>query len=334
MKKNICTIIGIVVSSMLFMNHAEAKVWRVNNTAGIAVDFNSIQSAVSHASVIIGDTLYVEGSAVSYGTVSLNKRLVIIGPGYFLSGPNGNAGLQFNTNTANVSVLGIDSLASGSTIIGMDGSIYLNYNVDNITVQRSYVKLEMGTFYANSRIENLVINKCYTSINLSGASLVNPQVTNCIIYSWFAFPAIANGLIRNNTVLTSSNLSNSYVSNNLFHSNINQTFTNCSVKYNIAEIAGRLPAGNNNQSGFDFSVLVAGGSSSDGYYAIPPGSPLLGAGEPLNGVTPAVGAFGTDDPYRLSGIPAIPSIYSLTVPSSVPAAATSMTVTVSTRSNN
>ncbi|WP_315820967.1 hypothetical protein [Paraflavitalea speifideaquila] len=51
-------------------------------------------------------------------------------------------------------------------------------------------------------------------------------------------------------------------------------------------------------------------------------------------MTPDCGAFGGNDPYKLSGIPAIPSIYLLTVPASIPSGSSSMNVTFSTRNNN
>lgn len=69
--------------------------------------------------------------------------------------------------------------------------------------------------------------------------------------------------------------------------------------------------------------------------ALKAGSPALAAGLTVGTVvTPDCGAFGATDPYKLSGIPNIPSIYTLTVPVSIPAGTNSMNVTISTRNNN
>jgi hypothetical protein len=107
------------------------------------------------------------------------------------------------------------------------------------------------------------------------------------------------------------------------------------VKYNVSN-QNNLPdpVVNNNKVNQNAALFFVGGTSADAQYQLGATSPALAAGEPINGVTPDAGAFGTADPYRLSGIPPIPAIYSLTVPASVPATATSMTITFSTRSNN
>ncbi len=74
--------------------------------------------------------------------------------------------------------------------------------------------------------------------------------------------------------------------------------------------------------------------TADAQFQLSAGSLAAAAGEPISGVTPDAGIFGTADPYVLSGVPPVPTIYSLTVPPSVPASATSMTVVFSTRSND
>ncbi len=64
-------------------------------------------------------------------------------------------------------------------------------------------------------------------------------------------------------------------------------------------------------------------------------NPAMATGETIAPVnTPDLGAYGATDPYKRSGIPAVPTIYGLTVPASVSPAATTMNVTISTRSNN
>ncbi|MDZ7649737.1 MAG: hypothetical protein U5K54_22755 [Cytophagales bacterium] len=66
-----------------------AKIWIVDSNPGSASkDFVNLQEAHDGAST--GDTLYLIGSGVSYitTTVTLTKRLVIFGPGYFLNNPD------------------------------------------------------------------------------------------------------------------------------------------------------------------------------------------------------------------------------------------------------
>ncbi|MFO7923195.1 MAG: hypothetical protein R6U58_05845, partial [Bacteroidales bacterium] len=71
--------------AMFFNVAVNAAVWRISNISGADADFTSIQDAIdSHLVDFSGDTLYIEPSSVSYGSVTLNKSLVIIGNGYFL----------------------------------------------------------------------------------------------------------------------------------------------------------------------------------------------------------------------------------------------------------
>src|SRR6476646_6625357 len=101
---------------------SQAKIWRINNTPGVSADFISPQAALSSPSVVNGDTLHLEGSASAYSQFTLDKRLVIIGTGYFISGPDANTGLQANpyTSTFNGGAIILDSTASGSVIMGID----------------------------------------------------------------------------------------------------------------------------------------------------------------------------------------------------------------------
>jgi hypothetical protein len=317
---------------------AHAKVWRVNNNAAVSTNFTTLAVAVANASVVNGDTLYVEGSATNYDGVTLTKRLVIIGPGYLLSGTGANTGLQFNPNPATLTSVALDSLSSGSTFVGLSVTAFINSNVDNITFARCSLNLQQFIPVPNSyAISNLVIKQCKAYIALNSFKLENPQVVNCLFVSSQAqLGNVINGLFRNNTVISSGVILNScYISNNIFSTSGTLTVSNSLVKYNVSN-QNNLPdpVVNNNKVNQNAALFFVGGASADAQYQLGATSPALTAGEPINGVTPDAGAFGTADPYRLSGIPAIPTIYSLNVPASVPATATSMTITFSTRSNN
>ena len=161
----------------------------------------------------------------------------------------------------------------------------------------------------------------------------NLEFTNNIIYTQCVLNSLSNTkvLFRNISVNIVATITNAYISNNIFTGTVN--FVNCTVKYNVAT-TNVLPPGDNNKNSVPVANIFLNTGSTDGAYRLVAGSPAVSAGEPINGVTPDCGAFGTADPYRLSGIPSIPTIYALTVPASVPSSATSMNITISTRSNN
>lgn len=319
---------------IFFSQTVSAKVWRVNNNVGVNADFVQLSTAVANAAVQNGDTIYVEASATSYNAVTLNKRLVIIGTGYFLSE---NTGLQANPNDALVSSISVDSLASGSSFLGLRVSqVFINSNTDNITITRCHTSLFTNSTLPNSRLSNWVINKSYLgNISFGNTFFIfeDLQVTNCFVTGSYTVASNINTLIRNNIFMSVVTTTNSYIANNIFINFSSNSFTNCTVKYNIAQ-QNVLPAGNNNQNNVSQASLFILTGSTDGKYQLKAGSPALAAGEPINGEIPDCGPFGTADPYRLSGIPPIPTIYAFTVPVSIPSSATTMTITVSTRSNN
>jgi hypothetical protein len=312
---------------------SEAKVWRVNGTPGVSADFTELSTAVLNASVVNGDTIYVEIAPATYATVQLRKRLVIIGPGYLL---NENTGLHANAGNAEVSGINMDSLASGSSFHGLWASFRLDSDVDNITISRCRGTVNQTSLVAGTKVQNLVINKSYLSIFMNSYNLENVQVTNCLITGNFQILGANNGLVRNNTISINSTVSigGSYVTNNIFlNSPLNAV--NSTVKNNYSSgVATSLPAGNNNQTGIPIATLIVNTGTTEGRYQLAPGSPAIGGGEPIDGITPDAGMYGTDDPYRISGIPPIPTVYQLTAPASLPATATNMTITFSTRSNN
>ena len=62
-----------------------ANCWRLNNNPAINADFRTFAEA--HDAAAAGDTIYVEGNGneAHYGNIQISKKLIIIGPGYFLN---------------------------------------------------------------------------------------------------------------------------------------------------------------------------------------------------------------------------------------------------------
>jgi hypothetical protein len=325
-----------------------AKIWRVNNNPGVATDFTTFNACITSVSVLNGDTVHIEASATAYSNSSrISKRLIFIGTVGLVSGAGTNSGLQANTETAFFSgAIQFDSLASGSRFLGLNlaNDLWLDPRADNIRFERCRFNniswFENAPSTAN-RAQNIVFNKCY----FSGVSTTpqfyydNLEITNCIITSTFGFNAsnIGSAVIRNNVFQGGVTLPNSYFANNILLNigagSFNVTFS--TIRNNISQFTGVLPAGDGNQQGFSQAVLFVGsvGNSTDGQWRLAAGSPAIGAGETVGGITPDCGAYGTADPYRLSGIPPVPTIYSLTVPTSV-SVGQPLNITVSTRSNN
>jgi hypothetical protein len=99
---------------------------------------------------------------------------------------------------------------------------------------------------------------------------------------------------------------------------------------------GPLSANGNNLVSQPWAALFIASGSEDGQYQLAPGSAAIGGGVKIGSYKPDCGAFGSTDPYKLSGIPPVPAIYGLILNSSaVPAGSTgTMQATISTRGNN
>jgi len=348
----------LAVALLLFLSSvAEAKIWRLNNNTGITADFISLDAALVSTSVQNGDTLHLEASPLSYGDATINKRLVIIGTGYFLDPANitfpPNTGLQYKTQQSIVRFISLTADAAGSKFNGisflsgtLSGAVWTN-----ITFEKCYIAENFTV--PNAANSGLVIRKCFidnTVLNCTLGSLTGFTCENNIFFGFWGsinMPNLSgtNNIFRNNSFATPaptavSALANCYVANNIFTNN-NGTpigFTNCNIKNNLFSQNQPLPGtAVGNQINVNMADVYAGGTTGswDARFVLKAGSPAIGAGVTVGSVvSPNCGAFGGTDPYRLSGIPDVPAIYSLTVPSSIPSGTNSMNVTFSTRSNN
>ncbi|MDF2193708.1 right-handed parallel beta-helix repeat-containing protein [Paraflavitalea sp. CAU 1676] len=329
----------------------QAKIWRLNNNAGVVADFTTFQAAALSSTVSPGDTLYLEPSNTTYWTNSftLAKKLIVVGAGYLLDPANtsfpGNPGLQTSTIEAKIGGLQLGPDASGSKFIGVqfDGTFYLS-NTSNITAERVYFPNTYVGFYAGTST-NIVFRKCYfysTNINQqANTSGSNVLIENNIFNSSnINLPAItgSNNIVRNNSFSNTNSLTlvKSFFINNIVGANAQSILTDCTIKNNIFQIAQTLPAtATNNILSVAMADVYEATGSFDGKYKLKATSPAKGKGLTIGSVVnPDCGAFGATDPYVLSGIPNIPTIYTFTAPTSIPSGTPTMNVTFSTRNNN
>ena len=94
----------LLAAMLVLPTLTQAKIWRVNNNAGVVADFNTLDGAM--AAYAAGDTIHLEPSATAYTeTGNLfnqnNGFVTIIGNGYSLS-PTQNPGLQQETLSSQI----------------------------------------------------------------------------------------------------------------------------------------------------------------------------------------------------------------------------------------
>ncbi len=308
---------------------------------------------INKALIIIGNGYFLAGAGSNAGLQQNTATSAINGTCTFQSlaagagAPNTGAGL------------------GACSIAGVTISTLQLFNVSNITITRCNIQSISFINYGNTAANSIKITKNFikSTINSSGFT-GTPSVDVTFENNIFStetgqganniqlnLPTTMKGLFRNNIIndfATAFALSNFYVTNNIFMatqgSALNNTNVNNVYKNNIFTIA---TPGNGIVGGTAGNVVSANianiftanpstGSGDARFQIIAAATnPAFDGGETIGAViTPDCGAFGATDRYRLSGIPAVPSVYSLIIPSGIATGASTMTISVTTRSNN
>ncbi len=166
MKQKITLLTAIIIFIGITVN---ATVWRISNRVidGISIDadFNTLQDGIDGASS--GDTLYLMGSKNSYGTGIFDKKLVVIGPGYWLTE---NQHTQAISDTAQVGALTFNEGSQGSKVQGLFMSYsattsnytvnfsFITINTDSITIAKNYIFVYRYGSYTAGNFEGITIN--------------------------------------------------------------------------------------------------------------------------------------------------------------------------------
>jgi len=331
MKKTI--ILTLCFIALIALN-ASAKIWRVNNTT-LPADFTTIQAAHDAANVLAGDTLHLEPSLVSYGSLTSTKKLIILGPGYFL---NLNANQQANPVTATIVSFTLNAGSSGTVISGLTITNNSYIKTGNITVSRNNFNDAIFLSYDYS-YSNVIISGNYilNAIGNSGSSNTT-LITNVLIlnnrFTYITLNSQFSGVLANNVIANhSSTISNFTIKNNICIHPDNSPYFNGNynvISNNICASQAGLPVGNGNQTEVPMLTVFVGltGHTNDSQYQLKEDSPAIGKG--LSGED--CGMFGGNTPYHLSGLPNIPSIYKLSAPSF--SNGNTLPVTISVKTNN
>jgi hypothetical protein len=304
---------------------ANATSWRVNSDPQINAHFVSLQDAIYSLQVQPGDTLYLENGS-SFGTTTIDKQLIIIGPGYFLYE---NDSTYANPLPAMIQTVYFASGSAGTKLIGvqvLNGIDLYSDDAINITIERSYVAGNVTTSYY---ITGLTIRQSYINGYINSVSLLSSNIYNNIITKGINLSATTGGHnIYNNVFYVNENyyfyaiqVKNSNFANNIiirepagweeycidFVSSTNSSF--------IRNIMNQSPnpsfPDNLYEVGLD-SIFVAAGST-DSRFKLKEGSPAIGYA--VNGQD--AGVFSGYMPYILSGLPyLVPRIIEAVIPAS------------------
>ncbi len=382
MKRNFYFIFLLVIGITTSTN-THATIRRVKFTATTTpvpgIDFTTFQDA--HDAASNGDTIQLYPNTLTYNsfTGTINKKLVIIGPGYnynsyYVSGSEiPNSGLQILPGYITSNNF---TIAKGSAGTSFQGINSIGINTSNIPDSLNDISIirckDVSVYWDNSGVcNNWIISQCYnvsTSQNTYGASFTgnrtisNLRIENCINSSSIGVNTspvgISSGQILNCTFITPNfNFYNqafvvqncimvggiyyysSGMANTIFINNITESANSNNIMFTNPGSAGNVfgVSFTNNAFFVGYPNNTSGSVtlySNDARYVLSATSPAKNAGIiPGTATATDCGAFGGTNPYKVSGIPSVPSFYKLTSPSST-ATSSPYTLTFSVKSNN
>jgi len=277
-----------------FAISAQATIHTVSNDPDNPGQYTTVQAA--HDAALPGDTLYITPSETSYGNISMNRRLIIIGNG-FVTEVDGTISKMTRINDIDLDESLVSS-SSGSKFIsiifrGMDA-----FEIDNITIEQCGVEDRLTL----SRCTNVTVKHSIVNL-IDGSNGFFGVVSNCIFFS----PQRSNYTVKNCVIIGTGgyNSSGLFVDNVIFENNIiiqypvtASNIQNTSFSNNIffGMSGDPLPFDTNDNSG---SGNLVGVNPQFVEYDI-----FSGVGD-HSFTTPLVHVFDTEDWHLSSGSPGI-----------------------------
>ena len=306
---------------------ANATILRVSNVNGSSAPYSTIQAAVEAANE--GDTIMVDGSNTDYEKTTIDKRLVLIGPGFWIN----ENGLVDEAAPAAKALFLIQRAAAGTVIEGFsttgNGGIQIQVNADNCVVRRCYIigctryGIQFGrdNYNDNYLVSGAVIHQNFFNNSMLQGSTVeslspsNIQITNNIFIDktgTYDIEYFKNCYIAYNTMLDCVN----YGSRGYEHfRHVNSS----TIEHNIIrEEKVKYSSGNddNEWSNNYIASALTDGNGEDIQSTFKTDKDIRDAElNVTNGQN--YGAFAGDSPYVLSGVPAAPVIQDLVMPTTV-----------------
>ncbi len=337
---------------LLFTITVHAKVWRVNNVSnyngttlygenlgGTQTNpvFAQLNQAVTTNFVLAGDTIHLEGAVASYSNADINKRLVIIGPGYLLDENPGSSntlleakigGIDFNTGSSGSELIGV-------SIVGSNLSIDIGVGVSNITIKRCRIDYDIYVAYNNADI--FILQNYFANINNSQASAIsisnlgfpsnfifNNNIVKRPLLLFYSSTTYTAAEVKNNIFdcpaitgnpsirLNTGSFQNNILKNPAATANVNNN-NSVNVSYNVSSSnSNQFGTANNNIVVTNINSIFVDPvtNSTDGDYQLL--STWATANPGADGAPR--GAFGGASPtrrYTLSGLAPIPVIYEI-----------------------
>lgn len=263
MKKTLLSIIGATGLAL----SANATVRTVNNGTISAGQYTTVQAAVDAS--VAGDTVYIHGSVTSYGDVTLNKRIVLIGAGHKPTGTQFD--LPTTMNTIYLSQGNSTTLPTGSSIKGIAfsslGGVGGSLPVNSITIERNTINSNISVcgdswifknnfigYIAINNFKNMIISNNVFNTGLYYSNKPSVVFTNNLCLTGTYFYDVDYATITNNIIIEPNY---NYVSGNQQNTFNKNIFIYADpLNYKVFPPAGNTGVGNLNTTASQFVSTI------------------------------------------------------------------------------
>lgn len=186
--------------ALVFLPFCHAAVFVVDNIPGNGAPYTSVQTAINAA--LAGDTIMVQPSPISYGNITINKQLVLIGRGHIAGSNNANIGtitLQDGSSNTVLTGMKIERVEGASLAV-----------VHNISIDRNILEgssVIQSTIWGSSSANNWTIkgNVIIEAPLCGGCQVIN--MTSAILNT--------NWVFRNNIFVSRTGTNSTRLFNNM-----------------------------------------------------------------------------------------------------------------------
>ncbi|MBL0046879.1 MAG: hypothetical protein IPP32_02105 [Bacteroidetes bacterium] len=314
----------LVVSLLIIgaLSKLNAAVLIVNNNSGANALYTTIDAALAAAAP--NDTLYVNGSNVTYSQFTITKSIVIIGQGTFSQKQNAFPskvnGFVCNSNLSNIVIKGLHLIS--------DASFASKTNISQVEITGNYFT-SSGVVNFNAATNCSLINISNNIFGTLGANkidfvnsagLSNVLIQNNLIFGSIRSLNASNSLISHNVILSISDafeffggvpFSNVMIKDNIFYNAdpIANT-TSCTYSNNISfstgtPYANMIGTGNLDNVNPEFVNVTNGAYTTAFNFHLSNFSPAIGASSTGDDIGIYGGSFTATTTGETSNLPVI-----------------------------
>ncbi|HEC45003.1 MAG TPA: hypothetical protein ENI20_19525 [Bacteroides sp.] len=241
--------------------HASATVITVSNNPDSPAEYDDLQTALNN--IDPGDTIILSGSPTSYGNVTANRTLVLLGPGW-----NPQSGYKAQLGTLTINGASHNSVIRGIQIRSLtSGGSYDNVVITDCYFDYVYTDITLSDhnnwqIYGNRFEGDISLNADSDNTLIANNVFSKNSTRGTVQYANNSTLFLNNVIIDPYTSGLFSNCSGMFLANNIFimthstkYSNPNNGCTGCSFNNNITystysidipDIPGQSDFGGNN----------------------------------------------------------------------------------------